>query len=410
MSEKRSFPWRSAGALFFFLSAMAGFSMGVTVTERPDLAAAGMLARAYYSLSLFVVGGLDLGTPTGGPFAWRGLVWLAYFGAPILAASTLIEALLRAIAPRHWRLRPLKNHIIVAGTGGLPRTYLRLLREHDRKVTVVVVGSGTDSSADEEIGEVLGAQLVTGDLAHASCMKKLRVASASMVFLLDDHSLRNYETASKLIRLVPGLKQKIVIHCGDLRFMRAMENTRIAQDCATFNIYQMAASALVRNQLLQHFHASKNKDIVIIAGFGRFGQTIVEELQQSAGDNIDTVAIIELDAYRKVLVADEQLAFADRYRRELFEGDIAYPEVWEHLAREIPIGGDNTVFVLGTGREEENLRTALWLRRQYPDAMVIARSLRPSRYAAEVGDEHDIISISITQLVEENVPRSWVAG
>ena len=63
-----NFPWLPLGALFFFCSALVGFGMGVSVTERPALASAGILTKAYYSLSLFVVGGVDLGTPFGGPF------------------------------------------------------------------------------------------------------------------------------------------------------------------------------------------------------------------------------------------------------------------------------------------------------------------------------------------------------
>lgn len=407
--DKRKFPWRSAGALLFFLSALVGFSTGVAVTERPDLASGGMLARAYYSLSLFVMGGVDLGMPFGGTSAGRALVWLAYFGAPLLVASTLIEALLRAIAPRSWRLRSLTDHIIVSGTDELSMAYLRALREHDDKVTVVVVSSGTDSDTARELKDTFGATIVEGDIAHASCVKRLHLESARQILLLDNNSLRNYETANNIANLVPGRDHRIVIHCGNLRFMRAMDSTRIAQNCHTFNKYHMAASGLVRRHLLQHFNASKPRDIVVIAGFGRFGQTIAEELQHSAGNEIDTLAIIEKDARRKVLVADEQIAFADNYHRELFEGDIAYPEVWEHLGRKIPIGGDNTVFILGTGREEDNLRTALWLKRKYPAAMVITRSNRTSHYADEIGEEHGIVTISIDQLVEENIPRAWIS-
>ena len=71
----RKFPWRAAGALFFFFGALAGFESGVSVTERPGVAEAGLLTQAYYSLSLFVVGGIDLGTPYGGPLFGRVLVW-----------------------------------------------------------------------------------------------------------------------------------------------------------------------------------------------------------------------------------------------------------------------------------------------------------------------------------------------
>jgi hypothetical protein len=135
---------------------------------------------------------------------------------------------------------------------------------------------------------------------------------------------------------------------------------------------------------------------------------VLEEMQDSAMGELDTVLIIDRDAHRRVLVADEQMTFSGDYRRELFEGDIAHPEVWEQVRNSVDIDGDNTVFVLGTGREEENLRTALWLRRKYPGALVIARSSKQSLFASEVGEEHNIVSISIAQLLEENIPRDWI--
>jgi hypothetical protein len=102
------------------------------------------------------------------------------------------------------------------------------------------------------------------------------------------------------------------------------------------------------------------------------------------------------------------MAFAGSYQKHLFEGDIAHPEVWDRLRTDIALDGSNTVFVLGTGREEENLRTALWLRRKYPDAMVISRSSKDSRFAQEVSQDHKITNVSISQLIEDNIPTSWV--
>jgi voltage-gated potassium channel Kch len=412
MQESRyspsNIPWRSAGALFFFFCALVGFELGVAVTERPEVASAGILTKAYYSLSLFVVGGVDLGTPFGGPFIGRILVWLAYFGAPILAASTLIAALLRALAPQSWYLRRLDDHIIVVGDGELALSYLRVLRQHNTRVPVVVVSSKADQAITDEFKHDFGAVVVTGDFTHEFFLKQLRVESARRILLLDDSSMRSYEAASVLTNLVPGIGNRVVVHCGNLRFMRAMENTRVAQSCETFNTYHLAASGLVHSHMLHHFRETRSKDVVIIAGFGRFGQTILEELRSSAMDELETVAIIDIDARRRVLVADEQMAFSGEYRRELYEGDISHPEVWDRLRQRIDIKGDNTVFVLGTGREEDNLRTALWIRRKYPGALVIARSSRDSLFATEVGEEHDFVSVSITQLVEENIPRSWI--
>ncbi len=410
-NRKRKFPWRSAGAVFFFVAALVGFASGVSVAERDAIGSANLLTQAYYSLSLFVMGGVDLGTPYGGSLLGRTLVWSAYFGAPLLAASTLFNALLRALGPQHWKLQRLKGHIIVVGAGELSLSYLRVLRRHRPDASVVVVSRlRPDQSIVDEFEQGLHATVVLGDITHEFFLRQLHVERASKILLLSDNSLRSYEAASVLINMVPGISSRIVIHCARLRFMRAMENTHVAQSCDTFNTYHLAASGLVRERMLRQFRETHDKDIVVIAGFGRFGQTILEELQRHAIEELSTVAIIEQDANRRVMVAEEQMAFTHGYRREVYDGDISHPDVWRRLQDEIQMkpDGENCVFVLGTGREEDNLRTALWIRRKYPKAMVIARSSKESRFAEEVAAEHHFISISINQLVEEHIPRSWL--
>lgn len=363
---------------------------------------------AYYSLSLFVVGGVDLGTPVGGPAWGRVLLWMSYFGSPILAAWTLIEALLRAFRPQVWQLRRLQNHVVVVGNNELTLSYLRVLRRNNPRVKVVVACKQIDPATADEIRESFNALVVIGDITHDYFLRQLRLHVAQRVFLLGNDSLRGYEAASLILELVPGIGQRLVVHCGRLRFMRAMASTRVAQECQTFNSYHLAAAGLVRNHLIKHFHETRPKDAVVLAGFGRFGQTILEELQQWALDDIDAVVIIDNNAHKRVLIADEQMEFDGSYRRELFEGDISHPEMWEAVEGAVQMDAEDCVVVLGTGSEEENLRTALWIRQKYPHAKVIARSSKESLFAREVGREHDIVALSINELFEENMPADWV--
>jgi len=408
-NDVRTFPWRSAAALLLFICAMVGFASGVAVTERPEVAAAGLLTQAYYSLSLFVIGGVDLGTPFGGPLYGRVLLWLAYFGCPILAASTLILALLKAIAPQSLFLRRLRGHVVIFGAGEMSLSYLRVLRHKHPKVPVIVVSrTEPEPSIVDEFEQGLKATFITGDITHEFFLRQLRVKHARKILLLSDNSLRSFEAASHLLDLVPDIGPRMVIHCAQLRFMRAMANTVVAKNCETFNVYHLAASALVRDLLLEHFGETRHRDVVVIAGFGRFGQTVLEELQNRAAGELDTVIIIEKDAHRRVLVAEEQMTFSPEYRREIYEGDISHPAIWQQVQDDIELAGDNKVFVLGTGGEADNLRTALWIRRKYPESMVIARSSKESRFAKQVGEEHNIISISIDQLVESNIPARWI--
>lgn len=411
MTGRIKFSWRTIAALFFFASGVIAFATGASVSARPDVTHAGLLAQAYYSLSLFVVGGAELGTPDGGPVPSQVLLWLAYFGAPILAATTLIDALLRVLSPHNLHLRRIHNHIVVIGTGELALSYLRVLRERDRSVPVIVVARHEpEASIAEELRETYNAIVTTGDVTHEFCLKQLRVKRARRVMLLSDNSLRSYEAVSVMQRMVPGIGKRIVMHCANLRFMRAMQQTEVAKGCETFNSYHLAASGLVREHLMQRFMDTSGRDIVVIAGFGRFGQTIIEQLQANALRELETVAIIEKDAERRVLVAEEQMTFSAGYRREVFEGDISHPAVWQRLRDTIAIASDalNAVFILGTGNEEDNLRTAIWLRRGYPNAMIIARSSKASLFAEQVGREHNIITVSIHELVEQNIPEHWV--
>lgn len=343
----------------------------------------------------------------GGTVLGRFLLWLAYFGAPILAASTLIDTIVRAFTPQRWQLKRLKNHIIVVGSGELSLSYLRVLRRQNIQAHIIVVCKQLDKSAIEELQQDFDATVIIGDITHEYFLRQLRIHKIKKILLLGDDSLRNYEAASSILNLAPGMGHKIVIHCSSLRFMRAMSTSRVAKECQTFNTYHLAALGLVKNHLLQHFHHTKPKDVVILAGFGRFGQTILEELQSRASQELDSVVIVDKDAHRRILVADEQMAFSGDYKRALFEGDISHPEVWKRLQDEANLAERDTVVVLGTGREEENLRTALWISNKFPRAKVFARSSKESRFATEVADEHGIVSISITQLVEENIPLDW---
>ena len=401
--RRRKINWRWAAAVILFLLAWSGLASGVLLTERPGVSSSDWLTKAYYSLGLFVVGGLDLGTPDGGPLWGRIALWIAYFGSPLLMASAVIEAVLRVVAPRRWRLRRLANHIVVAGAGELTTSYLRVLGKQAPNVPVVVVGESIEPVRQQELEQAFGVIAVMGDITHDFLLRELQLHKAQRVVLLGENDFLAYETASKILRLYPHLAHKVVLRCHNLRFMRSMQDSKIAQLCTTFNVYHVAASSLVNNFLIDHFRQTPGRDLVVIAGFGRFGQTILEELQKHAQSEIETVALIDIDADRRVLVAEEQRKMQGNYDRLTLQGDISHPEVWDQLQTSVDLALDEPTVILGTGRAEANLQTALWLKRQFPNARVLVRTNDISELALEVGAEHGIHCFSIKQLIEDAI-------
>ena len=400
--------WRWSAAAFLFLCALFGLLMGVSLSERPEVSQASILTKAYYSLGLFVVGGLDVGIPQGGPLMGRVMLWVAYFGAPLLMASAVIEAVLRVMRPQRWQLRRLKDHVVIVGSGELTTSYLRMLRQHHPQMPAVVVDETIDPVREDELRQTFAVTLISGDITHEFLQRELQLARARQVVFLGSNDFQAYEAASKVLKGFPHLNSHIVLHCHNLRFMRSMQDTSVAELCTTFNSYHLAATSLVRHAMIEHFRRTENRDVVVIAGFGRFGQTVLEELEANAEQELATVALIDRDADRRVLVAEEQQRMSGNYQRMIFEGDISHPEVWQKLAGATDLTSNHPTIILGTGQAEENLRTALWIKRKYPNTLVFARTNDISELALEVGAEHDIQAFSIKQLVEDNLPASWL--
>ncbi len=400
--------WRWGAALGLFLCALGALLAGVSLTERPDVGDASLLTKTYYSLGLFVVGGLDIGTPTGGPPIARALLWIAYFGAPILTASAVIETMAKILSPRPWQLRRMRHHVVIVGTGAMTDSYLRILRRREQNRPVVVVDEHIGMIRRNELQHMFNATVVTGDITHEFLIRALRLHRANKIVLLGESDFQSYEAASRMLAQFPRLAGRIVLRCHNLRFMRALQDTAVARQCLTFNSYQLAAAGLVRDHLINHFRRTSGRDTVVIAGFGRFGQTVLEELQAHAEREIATVALIDKDAARRLLVAEEQRLIDGSYHREILEGDISHPEVWQKLEGVLNLAAGSPTIILGTGNIEENLRAALWIKGEYPNTQVFSRTTDTSKLALQVGAERDINYFSIRQLVEENIPDEWL--
>lgn len=147
--------WRWLLAIVFLLCGFVGFMSGVGATER-DLDNANPFTLLYYSMGLFILGGMDLGVPVGGPLWGRTLTWIAYFGAPLLTTSALVEWLQVIVAnPSRWLryLRAMEHSDVVQLTHTFNSYHLAaqhmvrsVMMEHFRETeqldTVVIAGFG----------------------------------------------------------------------------------------------------------------------------------------------------------------------------------------------------------------------------------------------------------------------------
>jgi voltage-gated potassium channel Kch len=391
-----------------FACGLSGFVMGVGVSDRAGVAQAGLLTQAYYTLGLFVLGGMDLGVPVGGPRAARALLWFAYFAAPTITASAVIEGLLRAIRPRHWALRRLRHHVVIAGCGKLTMLYLERIRECHPRKRIVIVEPRLDRSNVEQARAIYGAIIVNGDITSDILLATLRLNHADGVLLLTGDDFTNLDAAAKILRAAPKLGRHIVVHVADLQFLRAMAGTHVATECTVFNSHQIAAKHLVLHELLDYFMRTKPLDTVVVAGFGRFGQTVLSELQSRAADKFDRVVLIDFDCRRRASMFAEQVGFSDGYELEVLDGDLRDPELLKRIDESVGGEGSEAAFVLGSGDDSTNMQAALGISKKHPKAFIVARNFRPSRFAAEIAEGAGFLVFNVADLVRSAVPDHWL--
>jgi Trk K+ transport system NAD-binding subunit len=399
--------WKSWSAIFIFGCGFVGLAVGVEVSERPGVTGEDLFTKAYYALGLFVLGGMDLGTPTNGPLYGRILLWIAYFAAPLWTASAVFETILHALRPPVWHVRSIKKRIVIFGGGELTLGFLNRIRASGNARRVIVIVDDRQHPRLDELQSYRGVKVfvVSGDQLHR--LRRYPKHKAHKFLLLSERDDINFEVASLLLEDDPELGSKIVYHVSNLRFLRVLENTRVVQQCITFNQYELAATQLARERLLKRFNATEYRDTVVLAGFGRFGQSILEQLERHASGEFSRVAIVDREAEQQALISDEQVVTKRKYSRHTYEGDVNDPEVWQRLLNEVVTGEEEPVFVITTDDDQTNLRCAIWLRRQFSNALIISRTLAPSYFAKGVCEEHDVVSVNTAELVEASIPHAW---
>ena len=398
--------WRWILALTFFLCGWVGFMSGVQVSQI-DLTGAHPVSLMYYSLGLFILGGMDIGVPVGGPDWGRGLLWLAYFGAPLLMTSAILEWLMLLMSGRTRWLRSLNNHTIIIGVSDLTRSIMGKVENLGVKTQLVVVERDILNTERQELAARYGARCLAGDFTNEYFLGLLKLEKARRIIIASEENFDNYETASKILEMHPDLIGKIIVHSNRLRFQRQMSGSRVGLGTQTFNSYHLAARHLVRNVILGYFEEGEQLDTVVIGGFGVFGQTVLEELQRLAIAEHAQIAIIDTDVQRRLLVAEEQAVLDPGYHRHLFEGDLGHPDVWRNVEQNIDLTVGRPLVLMVSSGDEENIRAGVWFSNRHENARILVRTQRGSHFAESVAKGRAMVTFGLTRMFQESIPDEW---
>jgi len=395
--------------------AMVAFESGVGVSDRGGVPEGDLLTHIYYSLGLFVLGGLDLGIPRGGPVFARALLWIAYFAAPVITTSAVLEGAVRLLKPEWLVARMSRDHVILVGVGRLGTLFLEALRDRHPRVPVLAVDLDAHRATVQQAQDRFGARFLPADVRVAATLDSLALEEARAVALLTSDDLVNLEAAWRIAERCPGLR--VIAHVADLGMRRMVDRVEHGRGVSIFNSHRTAARKLYQDHLAEHFKQTDPADVVVLAGFGRFGQTILEYLHAAAGSEIGRAVIVDVAGERQARLFRAQVPGTASIPLSILERNLDDPQSWTELEAILAAHFEaahevEPVFVIGTDDDQLNLRSAISLRGLHPRARIFVRCTYESAFTSQIAGTMDLELLAVEGMLREALAerqKEWLA-
>ena len=406
MSVDGSLGWRTFLVFAIFAGGIIGLSNGVVLSDGGDLSS--ITAILFCVFCQFLLAGSEFGIPVSGPQWALSLMWFVYFAAPLSTVILGAERLVQIIEKENWKVSSFKNHYVIFGYDAISASYLRRLRSKDQKSRIILVDDRLEPPQKRDLANRFSLIAIDGTASLQTLSEDLRLKFAKKVCIFQDADFDAFDSATFILQKWPELEGKIIVQSGDLRFVRSLKNSDLSRRCVLFNSYNLAASVLVSSALITHFKESPETDLVVIAGYGRFGQSMLALLHEKASSSVRQVVIIDQDAETQVSIAKEEEQSIEDFVVTVITGDVTHPTVWSEVAVQANLSLGSPTIVLATGNAKANLNTAITLKNRYPNASLFTRTQEPNLFVDQVARDEGLNAFSIDRLVENGLPQRWM--
>jgi len=279
-------------SLVFLLGFAAFLHSGMAAGDPPHR----VLKALYYALSLFILGGLDIGLPGAPSTPVRILLWILYFLAPMLTAGFVYDFIQKKLLGRIPR--GLKGHTILCGLGRNGHLIYELIRETLPKGHKLVVIEKNESNPYlAAVRKDPYAWLVQNDFSRLPVLESARIRRARHIIFSTNLDLDNLNALMELQSsglAVPG--QTIHCHLGDLEMLDNLQQTLFKEEAYkrvhVFNGYQCATRQLYQMLHTGPFFGAQGT-VFILFGYGRFAHMLFCHISGDArGGAADEVIIV----------------------------------------------------------------------------------------------------------------------
>ncbi|MBN1154739.1 NAD-binding protein [candidate division KSB1 bacterium] len=365
----------------------------------------------YYSVSLFVFGGIDIGHPYGATKMIHLLLWMCYFVAPLLTVSFVYQIVQDRILNRlkmKW-----SGHIVICGFGRNGKLIYQLLRHQwARTQKIIVIENDQSNPYTELLTHDRRTWWLRSDFTKQIVLKNARVDKAKSVYITTNHDMNNINAMFEIQEMADRNKNlNLFCHVGDIDLQKNMMETlseeRKYRNVKLFNGYRAVTKFLYEEMIQKSSVLSENGNIFIIMGFGRFGEMIfthiMNDCHRGKQDSIYIVTLNQNNLLKRHKYKWSREKFvADCKVNDPIIGDMTNPEIWNNLAKKINQTKKRIIIFTCQDNDISNLNTAISLKLEGPEqfthAVIYCRMYSETAHAL-----NKILERRITKQIEKDV-------
>jgi hypothetical protein len=398
---------RLAAAGAVVILTLGAFAAGVGTVGIPDMDTESLAGWLYFTAGLFVFGGLDLGTPVGGPAAARTALWIAYFLAPAVTTSVIVEAVLMMVRPEMIARRRLRQHVILIGSSNEAQAYADAIHSIDPERLVVRLDHRSKQAPHFSEGLLKRSLLyLQGDARLPETLDIAGLEKAYRVIFFTDDDLVNLEGAWSTLARRPELP--VAAHVTDLALLRPVNrlvrNQRHKAESKpvplVFSTYRIGALHLYEQYLHPYFESTGYRDVVVIAGFGHYSQTILELLCAMAADELDHILVVDPDAARLLRQLRSDVDTGE-VNISTVDGELDDPGTWLQITDQLTRQDITPLFLLNSADEGVNFKAAMQLRDQALASKVFVSCFHHSAFAESLSTELSVEIVATEELLSD---------
>jgi len=337
----------------------------------------------YYSITLFIVGGIDIGFPRGGSKVFIIILWICYFLAPLLTISFVYQMIQEKILSHLFPL--LKGHTIICGLGRNGKLIYHLVKEYSSKRhKVVLIEKDVNNPFSEVLERDRSTWWIKNDFTKLPVLQRARVHTANRVFITTNLDLANLNAMVEILDIAKKVDDfKLYCHLGDLTLHKNFGETifkeRKFAKVNLFNGYQCVTRRLYENCIVKKGYLSSEGNIFVILGFGRFGQMfyshLISDKNRTKRDEIfiatiKTKSTFDLEKLQYNWSKEKQEDIC-KVHRPLYI-DMNSPALWHKLAKLDKSLKKQLIIFACSDNDIANLNLAISMKLNGPERLKIA--------------------------------------